>query len=614
MVKKFVIGLKKKIGSGFFKLFKKDDRNLDPLKWQGNLDEKLVLNLSRSRLPSFKQIKLLPKFLSKKEKGLIRILSGIIFLGLIILVINLYLQNSVLTPKNGGSYVEGLVGVPKYINPLLAGYNDVDQDLSKILFNGLMKINSQGNLDLDLAESYQVSEDKKVYTFKLKNNVFWHDGEKLTSGDVVFTFNSLLDPDWQSLWRSYFNNVAIEEIDELTVRFHLDQPTGLALENLTFGILPKHLWQNIPAFNATLAELNKKPVGSGPFEFKNLSKDKNGNIRTITLIRNKEYFDQPPWLDEISFKFYGDFETATEALKNDNIEGLGLLPRELFESIKNKNNLNFYNLSLPQYAAVFFNLNNNEFLKSKNVRQALAYAIDKERILKEAVDNQGQLINGPILPGFVGYNQGLKSYNFDQAKAADLLNNEGWPLTSVTSTAGDLNIRKKGDKVLTIKLTTIDKIEYLKTAEIIQENWSSLGVTVELEVIEKNKIKSEVIDPRNYQALIFGEIIRNDPYPFWHSSQTQAPGTNLAIWSNRDVDKLIEEGRNASEQTVREEKYNKFQEILAEEVPAIFLYNPTHLYPVDKKIKGLNTLRINTPADRFTDITQWYIKTKRKLR
>lgn len=609
LVKNFFIKLKEKLFSRFFELFKKTENLLSR---QKKLDEKLVLNLSKSRLPTFKQLKLLPQFLNNQERVLLKFLTGVIIICFIGLGINYYFQKTILVPKKGGSYIEGLVGIPKYINPLLATYNDVDQDLVTLVFNGLIKINNQGLVVLDLASEYQISEDKKTYTFKLKENVIWHDGEKFTADDVVYTFNALSDPEWQSLWRSYFTNITIEKIDELTVSFILKEPNSLFLENLTFGILPIHLWQNIPAFNATLAELNKKPIGTGPFKFSNLIKDKSGNIRTIKLVRNDQYFEKPPYLEELTFKFYGDFETASEALRNDNIQGLGLLPNDYLQRLEKNNNLTYYSLSLPQYTAVFLNLNNNEFLKSKNLRQALAYAIDKQKILNEAVEQKGQLITGPILPGYLGYHANLKNYHYDQVKAAQLLEAAGWLLT--TDSATGQSVRKKADKILNLKLTTADKIEYTKAAEIIKDNWSALGITVELEIIPKNKIINEIIEPRNYQALIFGEIIKNDPFPFWHSSQTQSPGTNLAIWSNRDVDKLIEEGHNTADQKIRDEKYIKFQEILVEEVPTIFLYNPTHLYPVDRKIKGINTLRINTPADRFTNITEWYIKTKRQLK
>jgi peptide/nickel transport system substrate-binding protein len=580
---------------------------MTPQDWQKSLDEKLVVSLSKSRLPSFRQLRLLPYFLNKGEKKLIRLFSLGIFICLIILSISFYLQHTQAMPKNGGNYVEGLVGLPKYINPLLAQYNDVDQDISKLVFNGLMKIDNQGNTQPDLVKEYQVSPDQKTYTLKLRDNIYWHDGEKLTSADIEFTFQSLMDPDWQSPWRAYFENTDFEVIDDSTVRFTLNGNVENFMEYLTFGIIPMHLWQNIPASAANMAELNKKPIGTGPYKFDSLTKDKSGNIRSIKLVKNPNYFQRPAYINDITFKFYGDFETATEALKNNNIEGLGLLPNEYKEKLNNNKNLVFYNLSLPQYAAVFFNTNANDSLKSKNVRQALSYAVDKQKILSEVMENKGQLINGPILPGFIGYNADLKKYDFNLDQARQLLDTDGWKLT-----ADQNSPRKKGDKTLQIKLTTVDKIEYINAAKIIQANWQAIGVQADLEIIPKDRIKKDVIDTRNYNALLFGEIIKNDPYPFWHSSQTQSPGTNLAVWSNRDVDKYLEEARSTSDLKIKDEKLKDFQATLVEEAPAIFLYNPVHLYPVDNKIKGINTLSIYTPSDRFQNITDWYIKSSRK--
>ena len=575
------------------------------------LDQRLVFGLSSKRLPSFSQIKLLPKFLSKGEKKSIKILGAIILLCLILLGTNFYFTHATLVPAVGGSYVEGLVGVPKYINPLLASYNDVDRDLASLIFNGLLKTNSEGILEPDLAESYQVSPDRKAYTFIIKDGIKWHDGELLTIDDVIFTVASIQDPEWQTQLKSSLGNVQIEKIDEKTVRFSLPEPVNNFLNSLTFGILPEHKWSAIPVANAALAELNKKPIGTGPFKFNSLTKDKNGNIRTLILERNEDYFAKPAYLKEITFKFYGDFESATTALSNKNIQGLSLLPKEYREKVEKNNDLKFYELSLPQYTAIFFNTKKNNILKEVKVRQALAYGINRALVLAQALDNQGVIINGPILPGFVGYHLDIKKYDFDQAAAEKLLDEAGWK--AETDPVTGKKTRKNKDEILQLTLTTVDKVEYVKTLEIIKGNWETIGVATNINVIGTDKIRTDVIEPRNYDALLFGEIIKPDPYPFWHSSQVDNPGTNLAIWANREIDTLLEEARSSDNSEDINNKYVRFQDILAEYVPAIFLYNPIHLYPTDKKIKNINLTRINVPSDRFVNIADWYIKTKSKF-
>ena len=435
--------------------------------------------------------------------------------------------------------------------------------------------------------------------------------QPLTIDDIIFTVTNIQDPEWQSQLKSALGNVQMEKLDETTVRFILKEPLANFLNSLTFGILPKHKWLTVPAANATLAELNKKPVGTGPFMFASLTKDKNGNIRTYTLKRNDDYYGQKPYLKEISFKFYGDFESATDALANKNIQGLNLLPQEFQAKVEKNKSLRYYSLSLPQYTAIFFNTKRNDVLQAVQVRQALAYAINRQLILQESLDQKGAIINGPILPGFIGYHPDIKKYTYDPETAKKLLDEAGWKLVQDEGTSA--MVRKKNDQILQLTLTTVEKIEYTNALNIIKKNWGDIGVSTNIEIIGKDRIKNDIIEPRSYDALLFGEIIKSDPYPFWHSSQMASPGANLAVWANRDVDQVLEEARTMENLEEINKKYIHFQNIISQYVPAIFLYNPIHTYPVDEMIKGITTTRITTPADRFNKITDWYIKTERQF-
>ncbi|MCX6786043.1 MAG: peptide ABC transporter substrate-binding protein [Candidatus Komeilibacteria bacterium] len=568
------------------------------------IDQKLVFGLSPKKFPSLAQLKTLPKFLNPAEKRLAKTLSAVIVVCLILLIGNFYFSHTVLVPQVGGSYTEGLVGTPQYINPILSSYNDVDRDLTKLLFNGLLKINDEGVLVPDLAEGYQISPDRKTYTFKLRANVTWHDGEILTADDVIFTVTSIQDPSWQSQLSSALGNVQVEKIDDYTLRFILKDPVANFINSLTFGILPAHLWSSIPPSNAALAELNKKPIGTGPFKFQSLTKDKNGNIRTMSLVRNENYYDNKAYINDLIFKFYGDFETASTALANNNIEGLGLLPKEYYNKVSKNKNIKFYSLSLPQYTAIFFNTKKSEALKNQTVRQALAYAINRQDILDQAIGQEGTIVNGPILPGFLGFNPDIKKYNYDPEQAKQLLIKAGWK-------ADADGLMKKNNEPLQITLTTGENAEYVKAAEIIKKNWQAIGVTVTAEIISRDRIRTDTIEPRNYQTLLFGQVTKADPLPFWHSKEIESPGVNLAVWANKDIDKILEEARGLDDPQAVAKKYIQFQDILAEAVPAIFLYNPIQTYPVSEKILGLTTRRISTMADRFNLITNWYIKTNR---
>jgi len=649
--------MKKRINFSLPKLKNKNEK--ESFRQQNDLDKKLVYSLNPKKIPSLKQLKHLPKVLSFKEKRLTIILIFLIVASLIFIAGWFYSQNFLPTPTVGGEYVEGLIGAPQYINPLLSQTNDVDSDISRLIFSGLLRYDKNLELVADLAEKWEISTDQKTYTFVLKPDLTWHDGQSLTADDIVFTVKSIQDPDFKSPLLVSLRGVGVEKIDDRTIKFTLaDEPYPAFLEVLTFGILPEHIWGDIPAINANLTEYNLKPIGSGPWQFKSIAKDKLGNIRSYTIVHNPNYSGPAPYLEKITFKFYPDFETGVQALKNHSAEGISFLPKELKKNIASQKNLKSYSFYLPQYTAIFFNQKENEVLKDKKVREALALAIDKPKILSEALQLEGEIIDGPILPGSLGHNPELQKINFDPNKADLLLSEAGWnqitaeeyqsfleeqkqkeeeeqkeneEATSKQPTTTEEIIdqpaetpdetsqsfyRKKDDTILEITLTTVDQPENRKATELIQEFWQNIGVKVNLEIIESSKISRQIIKPRAYEALLFGIIVGSDPdpYPFWHSSQVQDPGLNLSLLANRKVDKLLEDARKAANDEERQAKYKEFQDTLVEELPAIFLHNPTYTYVVDQKIKGVDIDRIIIPADRFNNLSDWYIKTKRKFK
>jgi peptide/nickel transport system substrate-binding protein len=574
---------------------------------QKQLDKKIIVKLNKKekKLPSWKQIKQLPKTLNRREQNIIKSLLAIILGCFVFLIYINFFQNLTTVPKNGGELVEGLIGSPLYINPILAQSNvDADLDLSSLIFSGLLKYDNNLELIPDLAEKYEISEDQKTYTFYLKQNVKWHDGEKLTASDIVFTIQSIQDPETKSpLYRS-FQTVTVEKVDDYIVKFTIKEPYAAFLNVLTVGIIPQHLWYDIPPINAKLAVYNQKPIGSGPFKFSSLIKGKNG-IKLYVLDKNKDYYGQEPYINKLIFKFYPDYENAIDALNNKEVESLSFLPKEYLKKFTNKRKLNLNNVNLSQYTALFFNSKNNDLLKDKKIREALSYAIDKNKIIDNILQNQGQIIDGPILPGFLGYNPNIKKYEYNPQKSLEILSTNGWTL--------DGEYLKKGDQEFKITVTTVEQTEKIKLANLLKEFWNSIGVNVELQIIPKDKIEKDIISPRNYQILLYAEITGYDPDPFsfWHSSQRDEPGVNLAMYANRKADQLLEEARLTNNKDVRNQKYQDFQNILIDDLPAIFLYTPTYTYPINKKVKGINLQRMVNPYDRFININNWYIKTKK---
>jgi len=575
-------------------------------------DKQLVGVLNKSKFPSLKQLRYFSKVLTKKERQQISVLFLIILLALGIFLVNGYLLTTVSVPKIGGEYTEGLIGSPRFINPILA-QTDVDKDLSHLIFSGLLKYDKNRQLVPDLAQSYDISEDQLTYTFYLKDNIYWHDGQKFSANDIIFTVASIQDPQFNSPLARSFIGIVAEKVDEMTVRFVLKESFGPFLGLLTFGILPEHVWYVIPPSNATLTELNRAPIGTGAWKFDKFSKDRVGVIKSYTLVRNDGYYDGKPYLDKIIFKFYGDFNSAVEALKSKDVSGIAYLPKELSADLEKYKNLNYHNLDQPQYTALFFNQNNNDLLKADYIRQAMAMAIDKKTIVKDIYRNEGRIAEAPSLPGII-VNPDIKKYEYNPEAAVALLEKNGWPMTSTTTPDGiTKQIRQKKDWYLQLKLTTVDQPVNILTAELIKVSLEQIGFGVEIEIIDKSKILQDIIKTRSYESLLFSENLGSDPdpFPFWHSSQNEYPGLNLAIFTNSKVDKLLEDARRSNNWDVRRDKYLEFQKIIAEELPAISLFNTTYTYPQDKIIQGFDLSNIAVPADRFSNIFEWFIKTKR---
>jgi len=476
--------------------------------------------------------------LNKKERSIILGLVGLIIVCLISLFI-----------KPEQIYTEGIIGSPRYINPVLAQNNDVDLDLTELTF---------GSLILDLTENYQISDSQKEYILILKKDLKWHDNKPVTADDVLFTIQTIQDPVHQSPLRINFQGVGIEKIDEYTVKFILKDVYAPFLTSLDIGILPKHIWQEIAPQSFALAEMNIKPIGNGPFRFKNLKKGKNGEIKSVDL----ESFDDRASIKNIILKFYPNEQELINAFLSRQVDGLSYISPKNLEKLNN--NINIYELTIPRYFAVFFNLDKIKDLKA---RQSLAAAVDKQEIIDQILLGHGQK-SGP-------------EYDF-----------------------------KKDNIDLSFNLITTNWPELVRTAEILKNEWQAIGAKVEIKIVDLNSVQQDYIRPRNYDTLLFGEILSTDPDPFafWHSSQKKDPGLNLSLYDNPKADKLLVEARQTLDAEKRQELYKQFEDLLEKDLPAIFLYNPTYLYGVSKKVHGIELDEIALPSKRFKDIEKWYIK------
>ncbi|MFA5023876.1 MAG: ABC transporter substrate-binding protein [Patescibacteria group bacterium] len=570
----------------FFSIFKKTELE------QSEIDKKLVYALSPRKIPTSGQVRHLSKFLNPRENLIVKICLLLIIVNVVYLGIVFIKKHLQYSPLSGGDYTEGVVGYPKTINPLYAVNRDIDSDLSYLIYSRLFKYDPQGNLVNDLADDLIISADGKEYLVTIKNNVKWHNGEKLTVDDVLFTIGLIKDQAYRSPLRSGLSAVGIEKINEQTIKFTLSESYAPFQELLTFGILPKSIWEGVSPASAGLTDLNLKPIGSGPYKFKSLIKNKDGDLKEYHLILNEDYYGQKPYLKNINFKFFVDYSEMVKAFNDNQLDGLSYLPFAERAELLSQNSVWFHELVQPQIVSLFFNANKDKAFASKDVRVAIAQAINKEQIIKDVFSGVYQRADGPIMTESFAYNEQLKKYDYSPAEAAIVLKN----------------------KLATTTLTVIDSGQNNAVAEKIKWYLEQVGVTVDLKVVATEQASS-VVKNRNFEMLLYGESIGGDPdvYVFWHSSQIGSKGLNLAGYSNPETDKLLIDARLAINPDERKTKYQKFQELLTADAPVVFLYSPTYTYVQNKNIKGFVGTVVVNPADRFSSLADWYIKTHKKL-
>lgn len=462
-----------------------------------------------------------------------------------------------------------------------------------------------GQLEKRIASDYQVSEDGRTYTVFLRPDVRFHDGEMLSADDVVFTVRAIQDPAYKSPLRANWQGVEVTATDQSTVVFVLKKPYFGFLENLVVGILPKHIWENIAPDNFTLADYNlSQPVGAGSYLYEDLDKDSQGNILSLRLRANKEYFAGQAYIDRVTFRFYPDEESLIAAYDRQEVMGMHSVSHERAEEVVAKKGTRLHEFPLPRLFAVFFNTNKSVALAYDEVREAIALATDRERVMNDVLRGHGTIATGPFPPFVQGY--AVVALPYDVARANALLDEKGWK-------RGEDGIRSKNDVVLAFELVVPDWPELMRTADLLRENWQAVGVRAEVKVLSQADLQQNIIRPREYEALLFGQgaMLDPDPYSFWHSSQKNDPGLNLAFYENKEVDGLLSDAREMLDPAKREESFQKFQSIIANEHPAVFLYSPSYLYVVSDIVQGVDVHPINLPSARLSDISSWYIKTKR---
>ncbi len=508
-------------------------------------------------------------------------------------------------PDYGGSLTEGVVGAPRFINPLLAT-SDTDRDLTTLIYSGLMKIDDQGKLIPDIAESYTVTEDELSYVFTIKDNVYFHDGVKLTVDDVIFTIEKAQDPELKSPREANWVGVKVERIDDKTVAFNLKQAYAPFLQNTTLGILPRHIWKDASLEEFPFSQYNIKPIGTGPYKIESITYNDSGLPKEYRLQSFNKYTLGKPFITNINIKSYSNENEVIAAYKNGDIESLhSISPKQLPNLNIEKDEILLS--PLPRIFGLFFNQNVAGVFVYKEVRQALDMATDKNAIIEDVLDGYGKAINSPVPTKSIETTT-EEDIALRVEKAKELLTKNGWKQNS-----GGIFEKKetKGTTRLSFSISTGNAPELKEAAYLLQKQWQLIGADVEVKIFEIGDLNQNIIKTRKYDALLFGVIVGRDMdiYPFWHSSGRVSPGLNIAMYANVKADRLLENIRKTSDETEKQGYIDSFNKEIQNDMPAVFTYSPYFIYIVPKKVQNVNLGLLTNPGERFVDVNKWYIET-----
>lgn len=536
---------------------------------------------------------------------IITIISGLTILG----KINKTISTSV--PTYGGQIVEGIVGTPRFINPVLA-ISDADKDMTTLMFSGLMRKNEAGELIPDITESYDVSDDGLVYTFHLKKDVFFHDGKLLTADDVVYTINTIRDPLIKSPRKINWDGIIVKKIDDTTVEFVLKQPFAGFLDNTTVGIIPAHLWSKITTEQFAFSDLNIQAIGTGPYKQQKIKKS-SGIVTSYELSSFSKFVLGKPYINHIKLVFYANEKDLVNALEKGSVDQISAITGDKAREFEGRNE-NIQTAVLPRIFGLYFNQNKAPIFLDKTVVNALELAINKDRVIREILFGYGVPIDNPI-PSSLFNTEQEQLNTYDIERSITILEKAGWKLNEKTGVREKTQTTKKVKTTteLSFSISTSDTPELKQASLLIKEDLEKIGVKVELKVFELGALNQNVIRPRDYDVLFFGQIItrESDLYAFWHSSQRNDPGLNVSLYANTKVDKLLESALITIDREKRLEKYNAIKTELNKDKPAIFIYAPNFIYLTAPDVYNVNISHISTAAERFSTIYRWYIETDR---
>lgn len=539
--------------------------------------------------------------LSSRDTKIFAILAFILICGIIGTINEISNRISVQVPAKGGVLREGMLGTPRFINPVLA-VSDIDKDLSELVYSGLVRRvpnteNSGSIIIPDLAESYSISDDGKTYTFILKKDISFQDRKPVTATDVVFTIKTIQNNQFQSPIAANWVGITAEVVDNQTVKITLSRPYSGFLDAATVGILPEHIWGSFSPEEFFASKYNTFPIGTGPYKVTDVSRDKNGIADTYIMSAFKKFSLGKPLISKIAIKLYPNEQDLMRGYEAGDFDSLAnIRPYEMNE----RNTKYRITQVMPRMFGLFLNTEKNELFKDTTVRSIIEKSINPTEIIQNVFQGYAEPINHPLSE----ITKDTQKNTIPKNELVRQLENAGWKLNPATG------IREKSGKQLSFTISTADTAELKYTAQIIQKQLQDFGIGTELQVFQLNDLENSVIKKRSFDALLFGQFIRNDAdlYAFWHSSQKDPGGLNITGYSNKNLDTLIEKLFTTIDSTPRTSLLHEIKKEL-ETAPVIWIYQPDFIYALRRPIYGINLANLISKHDRFATIYQWYLQT-----
>lgn len=506
-------------------------------------------------------------------------------------------QATTLIPAQGGTFSEGMVGQPEYVNPVTA-QSETDLSLVKLIYANLP----------DVADSIESSTDGLTWTIHLKDGLTWQDGQKLTSDDVIFTVQSIQNPDADSPLATDWQGVTVNRVSELELTFTLATPYAFFGDDLAnLYIIPKHIFADVPVGNWHLSDYNLKPIGSGPYEFVSYDEQSGGFISDYQLAAWNGPSTSTPLIKNFDVRFFPNTDALISAFNAGTVDGFGGVSSADLASINRPYDLSAWRTT--GYYAVFFNTSKNLALQDANVRQALSLSVDRNALVNQALGGEGVPDYGPIPPDAMYFASTTAANSTDTASA--ILDAAGWVVSSSSNFRAKMV--QQTSVPLTVNLTVPDIDSLVTTAQVLQNDWQAIGAQVTIATDTTQDLVANTIQNRNYESLLFGNVLgsSSDLYSFWDSSQRFSPGLNLSIYDSPRVDALIEDARQNLSDASRTIDLAAAQADIENDNPAIFLYSPDYLFVTTKGIGGITPDVLVDPSDLSREQTSWYLATER---